>query len=76
MKRFFEWFAPKQWYFSMVGFLKEVRRELNFVTWPSKDEIKDSTKIVFVTVLVLALYIAILDGVFTNVFKLIFLATP
>ncbi|HNT33997.1 MAG TPA: preprotein translocase subunit SecE [bacterium] len=62
----------KDWYTKTVAYIKDVRRELNFVTWPTRQEIKDSTKIVFVTVIVIAIYIAVLDGVFTNVFKFIF----
>lgn len=62
----------KEWFHKTVAYLKEVRRELKFVTWPTRQEIKDSTKIVFVTVIVIAIYIAFLDGVFTHVFKFIF----
>ena len=61
----------KQWYDKTVTFLKEVRREVRFVTWPSKEEIKDSTKIVFVTVFVLAIYIAVLDAALTKLLSLI-----
>ena len=54
-----------------MTFLREVRRELAFVTWPTRREIADSTKIVFVTVLVFGLYIALLDVVFAHVFQFI-----
>jgi preprotein translocase subunit SecE len=45
----------------LVKFVKEVRNELKRVSWPSKDEIRGSTTVVIVIVLVLAVFIGLVD---------------
>jgi preprotein translocase subunit SecE len=42
-------------------FLKEVRVELTKVTWPSVHELRGSTGVVIITVLVLTIFIGIVD---------------
>ena len=45
----------------LVKFIKEVRNEIKRVSWPSRDEIRESTTVVIVIVLVLAVFIGLVD---------------
>ncbi|MDP3921471.1 MAG: preprotein translocase subunit SecE [Candidatus Omnitrophota bacterium] len=48
--------------FGKVGnFFSETKQELNKVTWPSKDELWQSTIVVIVTSMILAVFIGIVD---------------
>jgi preprotein translocase subunit SecE len=42
-------------------FLKEVRIELTKVTWPTPSELRGSTGVVIVTVLMITLFIGLVD---------------
>jgi preprotein translocase subunit SecE len=42
-------------------FLKEVRLELSKVTWPTASELRGSTAVVIVTVLIFTLFIYLVD---------------
>ncbi len=52
-------------------FLREVKAELKKVTWPGKTELISYTGIVFVTVIVVAALIWVIDASFTQVLKAI-----
>ncbi len=43
-------------------FLTEARAELRKATWPSWDEVSRSTLVVFVTVIIFAVLIYVVDG--------------
>ena len=45
----------------LVKFIKEVRNELKRVSWPSRDDVRESTTVVIVVVLVLAVFIGLVD---------------
>ncbi len=45
------------------GFLKEVKVEARKVTWPSKNELRESTVVVIVTVAIVSVIIAVIDYV-------------
>ena len=45
----------------LVRFIKEVRNELKRVSWPSRDDVRESTTVVIVVVLVLAVFIGLVD---------------
>ena len=55
-------------------FLKEVRVESTKVSWPTRNELRDSTIVVIVTVLIVSLFIGIVDRLLTfgigSLFKL------
>jgi preprotein translocase subunit SecE len=42
-------------------FLSETRIEMRKVTWPTRDELKESTKIVIVATFIVTLFIGIID---------------
>jgi preprotein translocase subunit SecE len=54
-------------------FARDVRGELRRVTWPDRDQLRQSTAVVLIIVIVLALYVAALDVVFQSLVRLIFL---
>ena len=42
-------------------FLKEVRVEPTQVSWPTRNELRDSTIVVIVTVLIVSIFIGVVD---------------
>jgi len=42
-------------------FVKEVRSELSKVSWPTREELRDSTLVVITTVLIVAAYVGVID---------------
>ena len=54
-------------------FARDVRGELRRVTWPDRDQLRQSTAVVLIIVLVLAVYIAAVDFVFQSLVRLVFL---
>jgi preprotein translocase subunit SecE len=53
-------------------FVKDVRLESAKVSWPSRDELRDSTTVVIVTVLMVAAFIGVVDVVLGSARKLLF----
>jgi preprotein translocase subunit SecE len=56
----------------LVKFIKEVRNELKRVSWPSRDEIRGSTTVVIVIVLILAVFIGLVDRALSYLVSFIF----
>jgi preprotein translocase subunit SecE len=56
----------------LVKFIQEVRNELKRVSWPSREEIRGSTTVVIVIVLVLAVFIGLVDRALTYLVSFIF----
>ena len=54
-------------------FTRDVRSELRRVSWPNRDQLRQSTAVVLIIVLVLAAYVAAWDFVFSRLARLIFL---
>jgi preprotein translocase subunit SecE len=54
-------------------FARDVRGELRRVSWPDRDQLRQSTAVVLIIVVVLAVYVAAVDFVFQNLVRLIFL---
>jgi len=53
------------------SFFTETKQELNRVNWPSKDELIQSTWLVIVVTMILAVFIGALDMVFSYLVRLI-----
>lgn len=53
---------------SLIGFFREVKMEVEKITWPSKDE----TKKAFIAVIVFTLMYTILVGGLDSIFKSLF----
>ena len=54
-------------------FARDVRGELRRVSWPDRDQLRQSTAVVLIIVIILALYIAAVDFVFQSLVRLVFL---
>jgi preprotein translocase subunit SecE len=54
-------------------FARDVRGELRRVSWPDRDQLRQSTAVVLIIVFVLAVYVAAVDFVFQSLVRLIFL---
>ncbi len=55
-----------------VGFARDVRAELRRVSWPNRNQLRQSTAVVLIIVLVLGVYVAAWDFVFQNLARLVF----
>ena len=53
-------------------FVRDVQGELKRVNWPNRDQVRQSTAVVLIIVLTLAVYVAAWDFVFRNLARLIF----
>ncbi len=53
-------------------FAREVQGELKRVSWPDRDQLRQSTAVVLIIVLALAVYVAAWDYVFQALVRLIF----
>ncbi len=51
----------------IFAFLKESKAELKKVNWPSKEEVLTSTRVVIVSILIIAAVIALMDYVIKTV---------
>ena len=54
-------------------FARDVQGELRRVTWPDRDQLRQSTAVVLIIVLTLAAYVYVGDLVFQSLARLIFL---
>ncbi|HQB41250.1 MAG TPA: preprotein translocase subunit SecE [Candidatus Cloacimonadota bacterium] len=51
-------------------FIKEVIREMKFVSWPNKHDIKEGTTVVIVISAIVSIFLLLIDLVFGQVIKL------
>jgi len=56
----------------IVNFFTDVVKEMKKVTWPTKNELKESTVIVIVTCLIIAAFTYLIDMGITTIFKGLF----
>lgn len=56
----------------IVNFVNDVVKEMKKVTWPTKEELKESTAIVIVVCLILSAFTYVVDMAVTIIFKGIF----
>ena len=52
-----------------VEFLKEVRVELSKISWPTREELRESTIVVIVSVIVITVFIGLVDQVFNFLWR-------
>ena len=62
----------KQFIEKLKGFIKEVRLEMSKVTWPTRGELKDSTIVVIVSVIVISAFIGVIDWILYSMVKIVF----
>lgn len=56
-----------------TDFVRGVRNELRRVSWPNREQLRQSTAVVLIIVVVLGLYVAAWDFVFRSLARLVFL---
>lgn len=56
----------------IINFVNDVVKEMKKVTWPSKEELQESTTIVIVVCLILAVFTYVIDMSLTWILKGIF----
>jgi preprotein translocase subunit SecE len=56
----------------IIGFFEDVVKEMKKVTWPTMEELKESTTVVIVSCLMLAAFTYVIDMLITQIFKGIF----
>jgi len=56
----------------IIAFFQDVVKEMKKVTWPTKEELLESTKVVIVVCIVLALFTYVIDMIISQVLKGIF----
>lgn len=52
-------------------FIVEARGELTKVSWPSKEDVWDSTKVVIVSVIIISIFLGFIDILFSKLIKLV-----
>lgn len=53
----------------IIGFFTDVVKEMNKVTWPKKDDLRDSTMIVLVVCLIIAAFVYVVDTAVSGVLR-------
>jgi len=56
----------------IVTFFNETKTELKKVTWPSRDELKQSTRVVIIATFLMAVFIGLVDQILSRIIKLVF----
>ncbi len=56
----------------IIAFFEDVVKEMKKVTWPTMEELKESTTVVIVSCLMLAAFTYVIDMIITQIFKGIF----
>jgi len=56
----------------IITFLKEVRAELDKVTWPTKSELVGSTIVTIVVTLIISVFIGLVDRILSLATRVIF----
>jgi len=56
----------------IIAFVEDVIKEMKKVTWPTKEELKESTTIVIVVCLIIAAFTYVIDMAVTKLFQGIF----
>ena len=56
----------------IIAFFQDVVKEMKKVTWPTKEELLESTKVVIIVCIVLSLFTYIIDMIINQAFKGIF----
>jgi preprotein translocase subunit SecE len=56
----------------IISFFTDIIKEMRKVTWPKKEELRESTLVVLVTSLIFAVFVYIIDKILSEGLKVIF----
>jgi len=62
---------PNNLFQKLINFIREARAELRKVTWPNKKQLISSTIVVMITVALVAVFLGIVDLVFSRIVTII-----
>jgi len=54
-------------------FLKNVRKELKYVTWPNRADLKEGTTVVIVMSMIVGIFLSLVDGAFSFLIRTLLL---
>ena len=54
---------------NISDYIRDVRVEMSKVTWPTRDELRESTVVVLVMVLIMTVFIGIVDWILSRAFE-------
>lgn len=57
---------------NIKSFVSDVGSEMKRVSWPSREQLQESTLVTLATVLAIAFFVYIVDLVFSQIFRFIF----
>jgi len=52
-------------------FLTETRTELKKVTWPTRDELRESTIVVIVSTFIVTVFVGVVDQIISRIIRLV-----
>jgi preprotein translocase subunit SecE len=55
----------------IIDFINGVTKEMKKVTWPTKDELKDSTVVVITATIILSLFVFVVDFAFSKIMSIV-----
>ena len=53
-------------------FISETRTELKKVTWPTREELKESTRVVIISTFIVTIFVGIVDQILSRIIRLVF----
>lgn len=56
----------------IINFFTDIVKEMKKVTWPKREELKESTMVVIITSLIFAVFVYVVDKLLNEGLKLIF----
>jgi preprotein translocase subunit SecE len=56
----------------IITFFTDIIKEMKKVTWPKKEELRESTLVVLVTSLIFAVFVYVIDKILSEGLKVIF----
>lgn len=56
----------------ILGFFTDIYKEMKKVTWPKKEEMRDYTKVVVVTMFIFAIFVYVVDKGISEILKVLF----
>ena len=53
------------------NFLSETKAEMKKVTWPTREELKESTKIVIIATVLVTFFVGVIDQILTQIIRML-----
>jgi len=56
----------------IINFFVDIYKEMSKVSWPKKEELRDYTKVVFVSMFIFAIFVYVVDKGISELLKVLF----